>query len=497
MEIPEPRLSVVRRGYEYKDVNFVYSTHHRQELAFEANASHKKSPFYRDYAREMNIMDLELKFDGVNSDRTNVWKSLNRMFEKPVMGIQSGPFERAYRLIKEVFRPYFCSGLQYNPEITPEATPGCWWKYYGFKTKDEVLRHPMFWKSHYETRYGMRPYPPYSASGKREFLHISDLAEKKIRTFLIAPLELLMDEKFLYGTQDENMKKYQPGWVRYGLNMHYGGYDRFIKNLISDFHVEWDISGWDRKLSILRKAMQLRNEFLAEALGPEMWTEIEPIARRVTEAVVNHQVLLPNGDVVQWDWSQMSGDGMTTSNNCICHALIFAYLLIQACPSAGDDEIKKQLANLYGDDVLAGLEEKFSKIKSEDFVNRVYGHFGLSVKKGTFKCQSDPVGMSFLGATCRSFYYEGEPYFSPSYNKDRILTAHVCSLEPLDLDAEIMKQYSLLELGWYDCYDPIKDYISWLLRLPLTGAVIESFRKMGIPERYVLRNRWAGIRGFG
>jgi hypothetical protein len=471
----------------------VCSVDHTQKLAYTAKPSHIKTPFYRDYARDMDIMERELTYDGVNSDRENVWKSLNRMFNKPKVSYDPKIFKRAKRLIKEVLRPYFIDGLQYSPEITPDAVPGCWWKYHGFKTKDEVLRHPMFWKSHVETRNGDREYPPYSCSGKREFLSKEELKDKKIRTFLIAPLELLMDEKFLYGTQDKNMKSYQPGWIRYGLNMHNGGFDQFIKGLISEFHLEWDISGWDRLLSILKDVMEIRNECLEEALGPEMWEQIRPISERVTEAVVNHKLLLPNGDVVQWDWSQMSGDGMTTSNNCIAHAIIFAYLLIQACPEAKDDEIKKQLANLYGDDVLAGLQNKFSKMKSENFVNSVYGQFGLSVKKGTFKCQDTPVGMSFLGATCRAFYHRKKPYFVPSYKRDRIITGHVCSLNPLDLNDELMKQYALLELGWYDCYDEISQYIGYLLKRPETSSVLTAFRSVGIPSRETLRNRWAGI----
>lgn len=485
-----------RWGSDYKDVKYVYSTRHTQNLAMDSSPSHIKSPYYRDYAREQNIMKYELLYDGVNSNRVNVWKSLNRMFVKPICTFNKSEFARACRIVKEVLKPFFLGGLQYNPEITPDAVPGCWWKYYGFKTKDEVLRHPMFWRSHNEVRNGSLPYPPYSCSGKREMLSIQELLEGKIRTFLIAPLELLLDEKFLYGTQDDGLKRFQPGWIRYGMNMHDGGFDNFIKQTISSFIVEWDIRGWDRLLPILQYAMQLRNECLAEALGPDLWSQIEPIAKRVTEAVVNHSVLLPNGDVVQWDWSQMSGDGMTTSNNCICHCMIFAYLLIQANPNATDVEIKKQLANIYGDDVLAGLDEKFQKIREESFVNSVYQQFGLSVKPGTFKCQEDPTGMTFLGATCRSFYLHGELFFAPSYNRDRILAGHVCSLNPIDADAEIMKQYSLLELGWYDLYDEISRYIQYLLTSSHQSPVFTAFRSYGIPERHVIRNKWAGVRGF-
>jgi len=65
----------------------------------------------------------------------------------------------------------------------------------------------------------------------------------------------------------------------------------------------------------------------------------------------------------------------------------------------------------------------------------------------------------------------------------------------LDLDSEIMKQYSLLELGWDDCYDEISKYIVYLLKRPEQSSVLTAFRSVGLPSRETLRNRWAGLLG--
>lgn len=359
-----------------------------------------------------------------------------------------------------------------------------------------MINCPRFWDSWIQCRTGMRDYPPYTSSGKREFLRKSEiLEEQKIRTFLIVSLEQLMDEKILYGTQDDNMKKHQPGWIRYGINFHDGGFDRFVKDSIADFFVEYDVRGWDRRLPILQFAMDIRNEFLRDAVGEDLWREIGPIAERVTRAVVNHKLLLPNGDVVQWDWSQMSGDGMTTSNNCLCHEIIFAYLLIRAAPGASDEQIIEQLCNLYGDDVFAGLTEMFARVKSSAFVDSVYGEFGMALKPGTFKCQVNPEGMSFLGATVHGFKLNGETYFSPYYNRDRILTALQRGLDPLTPDEELMKVFSLLELGWYNCYDEIAGYAQYLLKVVPDSPVKQAFLRKGLPSRDDIRDKWAGVYG--
>jgi len=465
-------------------------------LAETSSNSHIESDLYKAYLKSGGTpIEVKQGYDGVNANERNVWKSLGRMFDKPVVSWSEEKMKRAIRITERQMGSIFGSGVQFEPEITEEAVPGAWWKYYHFRTKAEVLRCPQFYESWQQCRDGITEYPPYVTAGKREFLSKSELDEDKIRTFLMAPLELLMDEKFLYGGQDELMKQLQPGWIRYGMNMHEGGFDRFVKNTISDFHVEWDISGWDRKLPILNLVMAMRNRALEKAVGPLMWEEIKDIAKRVTDQVVNHRVLLPDGTVVKWPWSQMSGDGMTTSNNCLAHSIIAAYLLISACPEATDDEIVDQLVNLYGDDIFAGLKGKFSKLKEEKFVNSVYMEFGMSVKKGTFKCQETPVNMSFLGATVKAFRMGKQVFFSPGYKRDRILTGVKWSLSPLNGDEELMKMFSLLELGWYDCYDEIRMYIEYLFRVLPVSAVKNSFLRRGIPSRVQIRNTWAGVFG--
>jgi hypothetical protein len=474
----------------------VYGTMHAQSLPESSRTSDLVSPHFLEWA-DLNEVILSKDFSGVNSNLGNVWKSLDKMFHEPKVSYDVKRFERAVRLTKGVLRPHFMDGLNYQPEITHESVPGAWWKYYGYRTKREVLRDPMFWESWSKCHNGEIPYPPFTTSGKREFLKNVDITiDNKIRTFLIASLELLMDEKVLYGTQDEAMKRNQPGFIRYGINFHDGGFDTFVKDTLRDFYLEWDVSKWDRQLPILRTVMQIRNELLREGLGDEIWESIRPTAERVTDAVCDHPVLLPNGDVVSWPWSQMSGDGMTTSNNCIAHQIIFTYLLITACPEATDEEILSELCNLYGDDVFAGISERFGKMREYNFCAGVYSEFGLEIKKGTFKCQDTPEGMSFLGATIRSFKVDEHVYFAPSYSRSRLLTALGCSLDPLTEEEELMKLYSILELGWWDAYDLIAGYTAYFLNHKCPdGPVRRSFLSVGIPSREEIRNRWAGVYG--
>jgi len=135
----------------------------------------------------------------------------------------------------------------------------------------------------------------------------------------------------------------------------------------------------------------------------------------------------------------------------------------------------------------------FSKIKEETFVSEVYAEFGLSIKKGTFKIQDQPIGLGFLGAKVHAFEYNKRIYFVPVYNRERIMSGLQISTEILSVDDEIMKAFSLLELGWYDCYDEISSYIRYLLKKAPESPVKRSFMSGGIPTRDRLRMRWAGL----
>jgi len=150
---------------------------------------------------------------------------------------------------------------------------------------------------------------------------------------------------------------------------------------------------------------------------------------------------------------------------------------------------------LYGDDVFGGLSNLFAKVREEKFVNSIYKQFGMGVKEGTFKCQEIPEGMSFLGAKCRAFWKRGVLYFAPAYNRNRILAALQRSIDPLLPHEELMKVFSLMEIGWFDCHDELSQYASFLLRRIPDSTVKAGFLRRGIKTREEIRDDWADVSG--
>lgn len=477
----------------YGDVITAYSTYYDMKLPNTASPSHQVTALMKEY---LATHTLEIpEYDGVNPYHKNVWDSLFKMFKKPILDLDQVLWARARKITYRRLRIALVQPVSLSPEYTPDSVPGLWWSKFGFRSKDEVLNSTVFWEAYSMCVSGERPFPPYKVAGKRELLHKSDLLNGKIRTFLMESTELLVENSFLFGGQDEAIKRLQPGYIRYGVSFQNGGFHRMIMNTARVIWFMWDVSGWDRCLSILDDVMDMRKEGLIEAM-PQHWYMYEDRFERAREAYVCHEILLPNGDVVKFRWSQVSGGYMTTSNNCIAHQRITDYGLVKACPEATDEQILEQGGNLYGDDILGSVTLQFRKMGDEAFVSSLYKSLGMTIKAGTFKSAESPVGMSFLGGEVCSVVIHGDVFFIPSYNRNRVLSGLQYTLEPLRPDDELMKAFSLLQLGWKDCYNEIAQYIAYLFYKIPTSNVKRSFLDKGIPSRESIMSSWAGLESY-
>lgn len=494
-KVPGPSIRDRPHNVQYGGAYTKFTITRAQKLSDTSSPSHVISGYMMDYLNTHTMPEPE--YDGTNANMENVWKSLNKLMAPPTFGWDETIMERAMRLTYRQLKDALEQGPCTSPEYTRDSRPALWWKYYGYSTKEEVLSSQIFWEAYNECIRGVRNFPPYSVSGKREFLLKDEiLKEKKIRTFVLESLELVVEHHFLWGNQNKYLSEHQPGYIRYGINLHDGGFHKMITESWRSFWLMLDVSGWDRKFPLARKCQELRLQGMEEwyrQQGCTLPDELRARIERANAAYCSPNILLPTGDVVELHWGQVSGSVLTTSNNCIGHNIIENYKLITACPRASDDEIVSQGANLYGDDNLGSYDEMFAELRKESFHAMIYSHFGMTVKAGSFVCKDDPEGLSFLGGTCRTFKYCGKIYFIPSYAKNRIYTGLQWSLEPLAPDDELMKCFSLLELGWEECYDHIVQYLKYLMpRVPET-AVSRSFKTKGIPSRDELRLKWAGF----
>jgi hypothetical protein len=440
---------------------------------------------------QWGLLEREILYAGVIPTKTSVMSSVMKMDVEPILRLADPEIWDDVLLDAEyAFEVYFGSKAappNFNPEFTQTSSAAFPFPQMGWRYKSDVLSTEWF-----EEEYVWNPFDKvcwWRYVPKHEYLSLFDIdVSKKIRTFLPSPLHLLYWQKVFFGPQDENLKVHQPLGIRYGIDFHRGGFDTMIRNhyifheldpiddLLELLFWEGDVSGWDRKLPIMKQIYDVRTAH-SDACG------FEKTRDWVINETINSKLLLPNGDVVQKiGASNNSGSGTTTGDNCIGHKLISDYL--DRCFAKLVKENPKAHKDLYGDDILKSLLAKyFPFLKDGTFICDTYEEFNLTIKKSAFKVQLGPVGMTFLGA---KVVLVDKKFFVPAYNSDRIYVALVSNIDNpgKSVDVEAMKAYSLMALAWNDVelFDGIRDYILNLIKHG-SGPFLDSVRETGLPTR--------------
>jgi hypothetical protein len=251
--------------------------------------------------------------------------------------------------------------------------------------------------------------------------------------------------------------------------------------------MECDISGWDRRLSVMKEIYDIRTAFI------QCPSEFESKLKWTIKNTLESKMLLPNGDVVQKvGASNCSGSGTTTSDNCIGHVIINEYadalmkaLLGEHCFTYSEMDFLTW-CDIYGDDILKSYSTKLWEfLRDGSFVKDLYKQFNLIVKDTAFKVQKGPIGMTFLGAKVVLF---DNTYFLPAYDSDRIYTALCLNIEDpgKNPDIEATKAYSLMMLAWNDIplFNAIRSYLlNMLADSSIHGDFLGSLVKRGLPSR--------------
>jgi hypothetical protein len=445
-------------------------------------------------------LDRKIKFGGVHATQDNVWKSIMKMDADLITNIKDPElWERALERTDEILEPVLSTNWDYMPEFVESTSATLPFSLMGFKTKGQVLGEPDFYNCYVRNPF-TRPCL-WRVSPKYEFLSIKEIIEEeKIRTFIIPPLHLLYWQK-AFGAGDKKMKEVYPGDIRYGYSFQYGGFDRLIRahgggsfeETMKRLFFEIDISGWDRLIPLLRQAWEMRRKHLKYPKS------LDDFFDWVIEQTVKAFIVLPNGDIVRRKCGNNSGSGTTTSDNCIMHQMLTNYLREKLNHYHGIEQTDMH-ADVYGDDLLASLkldeEQEAQMIRClKDILRNLYKEFNMTVKESACQIQKGPVGMHFLGATCRVI----NDRFVPSYDSDRIYSAFVTEIDKHGPDDEVSKAYALMHLAWHDeeLFTNIRSFIITILAdQEIHGPFVDSLRTTGVPGRQrVIHGFWLGVEG--
>jgi hypothetical protein len=360
--------------------------------------------------------------------------SVRKMDQEPCLNPKETPF---YSLARDVW------ARKWTPILTTELlgptaaldsmdltkAPGVVITMNGYKTKHDYFAAGGL--SHILDPSIMKERVYWKAAGKLEKrLRSVYYGQKKMRTFIIEPTELLYHHKRIYGKQ--NLKMKMAWWSAYGLNPYEGGTNR-IAERINKFKYKFmlDARNWDRIADWMGEVWILKNSCLSD----------DEFKQWVTDNNVASYVVLPNGDIIYKKHGNNSGSGSTTQDNILGMSFIVVQSIAYCCD--GDPEIMENLdkyvfCQMFGDDVVGGIElpphyqEKFEEAIRYIFL--LHKH-----ELDPFIISEDIGDMTFLG-----FGFEKTDFgYVPKYDLDLISTSFIKLGDDISSEGELSKMICL------------------------------------------------------
>lgn len=383
------------------------------------------------------------KFFVVVPTEANYYKTVSSWDVKPVYkyeGTEAHQFAMVFfdHFYSPIMRDCIASSEEICGYIDWTKSPGFPHTYFGFRTKEELVR--ALADTLFYDRTGTLPI--WNVSGKIEFKALDDIKENKIRLFQIPSFELLYSQ-LKYGKRI-SLRLMNFEWSAYGFNPYSGGFNRLAEKLLrKPYRGCYDVSGWDKFLPLLKdiySVLQKRCDIPENELEEFMWT---------VENTCRFCLRLRNGLVISKDYGNASGSGCTTRDNIFGHIIIFAAGLYSAykrkngeAPSF--DLIRDQLVNLYGDDNVFSVDEEFSLMTDETFLSEHLGNYGLKLKFFFGGLNADLHTLSFLGA---SFKKMPSGLWYPMYDVERLATTMIYENDELTLSQHLGKAFTLMVMS--------------------------------------------------
>jgi hypothetical protein len=357
-----------------------------------------------------------------------------------------------------------------------KAAAGLPYPYVGIKKKLDFFKD--YERAAYDlytgAKHGGAAHTFYKIAPKVEPKSTFDVANHKLRTFIVQNIVLFYWHKKIFGKQGDAITA--RWWWRYGFNPYGGGVDGLYKYLISQgvpkgwvrVFISGDISGFDRLFQLLKVIYKWRKKFV----------NFEQMVDWVVYNVVNHKIVNWNGDVLQFAWLNPSGSAQTTPDNMIGHSIIHADALHEI---VGPDVERWCRPAIYSDDFITSVvvpKEKVPEI--EGILREVYLKYDYKL---------DPLIITetieehtFLGFS----FQEWRGNKIPMFDEGRIAYAVFNDTRPM-LDSEYLSKlytlYVMTALAPYSICMDIRGIFYAVLRVTKeSGSVIKSFKAYGLPS---------------
>lgn len=397
-------------------------------------ANYTKTPYFRElhpYANRVSNLEYFLQLSGdtyyvVKPTEENVNFTISTFEQRPPLTptspLQSKCFDYSLAYFDSIYGHLFEDCVATNEEVHEYIefckSSGYTGTFSGFRTKGDLVKSPQF-NTWFHGKHHYNETPIWSCVPKGEYKDKQDILANKIRLFLIPPYELLYEQIRFGKRVSIRMKNYL--WSAYGFNPYNGGTNQLAIQLKSKRNrIFYDVSGWDKFLCIMRdyyKIVEKRGSFDPTTLTEFRWTAIN---------TYDFIFKTPFGDVFRKMYGNPSGSGVTTRDNTCCHIILFAAMLAE-CYYIKNEKfppfplIMSQVAKIFGDDIVASVDDDFDHICSPGYISSFFARFGMKTKYCVAEKDLDIEKMDFLGF---KFTLKNNTYL-PVYDIVRLSTSFI------------------------------------------------------------------------
>jgi hypothetical protein len=440
-----------------------------------------KSPFFSEYKNLKCIQFLKSlagdKFATVIASQENVDKTI-KSWDKygPEDAICFETLKTELQISKEffkleygtLFKDIIADAEEIMNSFDMTKSPGFPATHQGIRTKEQYFKQDIS-----KLMEALRHLLPviYNGVPKVEVKDMVDILDKKIRIFCVSPAHYLYFQKKFTLRLSERFKLFK--WSAYGINLYSSGANKLCTTLLGKWaRFCYDISGWDKFIPLMSLIYEVQRELMKDN---QQYNDFKHDFEWVVQNLIEMFIRLPNGEVLLKKLGNPSGSGSTTLDNIRMHIVLFSTLLAKAYfdkngeyPTLG--QIAEQIAFIFGDDIIGGIDEPFSLFVDRDWLAKHLRMFNLELKflyinttnhRDERDFLDDLTGepLSFLGAT----FNKKRDTFIPCYDPERLAHSCVYDLKKIELTGYLSKIMTLTVMSYGSGYFPqflafFKDY---------------------------------------
>lgn len=385
-------------------------------------------PYFCEYLKQQGI-DVNFGWQVTKATRETNIKDLCK-YGRPMThcGFDLEAYEEADRWMDHHLGKHLDQSLMMDFDqvislIEKQPSPGYPWNI-KYTTKEQFLKSPHYGyvETYWDALHTEEPYVSlWSVAPKEELRQDEKIAQKKIRTFVVGPIEhnLCMNRLFM----DQNMRFYalaQEGLAFHtvGMNPFSGGWNDFFRRHIKyPNHDEEDYGKWDSSINSIM--MHYQFQFRWRHMHADIRSDVALYRKGVElyRQMLQAPVVLPSGELYQKVTGLNTGCSNTITDNTMINMRNQFYFFILARKERNEiwkgedlyrEYVEKVRSDCHGDDNLKSYVDEWATYFDIKWRQQRAYEIGLDLNE--WKQTRNKFDIVYISQHTREFYGMYFPY---------------------------------------------------------------------------------------